>query len=204
MLKITKIQQAKKRKRRINIFINDEYAFSCSLNFVADNGLHQGMEFDENELESLKSRVYTEDNRQYLLNILSGKQYTESAIREKLRLRKVPSGIQDELIEYVRKLELIDDEKFINEYTDYLLSQNKYSAAQIKQKLMMKKFPPEMIDRMSSILREADSKEAIKKIVEKKMKKGAERESVIRYLLSKGFIWDDIREVLNYENKEEQ
>lgn len=204
MLKITKIQQAKKRKRRINVFINDEYAFSCSLNFIADSGLYQGMEFDEDELESLKNRVYIEDNRQYLLNILSGKQYTESAVRDKLFLRKVPSGIQDELIEYIRKLELIDDEKFIREYTDYLLSQKKYSAAQIKQKLVMKKFPPEMIDRMNSTLREADSKEAIRKIMEKKMKKGTERESVIRYLLGKGFIWDDIREVLDYENKEEQ
>lgn len=201
--KITKIQQAKKRKRRINIFLDGEYAFSCSLNLIADNGIHQGMELDENALEELKNKSFKEDSKIYVLNILSGKQYTEKAIRDKLYLRKVPAGVQDEIIEYIRKLGLLNEEKFIMDYIDYLVSQKKYSSAQIRQKLAEKKFPAELIERMNETIRQSDSREAIRNIFNKKKQKGAEKESIIRYLLSKGFAWDDVKEITDNDNKEE-
>ena len=53
MAKITKIEVQKKNKERVNLFLDEEYAFSLSMELVYKEGLKKNQEIDAKRLELL-------------------------------------------------------------------------------------------------------------------------------------------------------
>ncbi len=200
--KITEIKKAKRRNKHFSIFVNGIYAFSCTSRFLSENGLYIDAEITKNGFAELKDKLFIEKSREYLFNLLTKKDYTESELRNKLRLRDVSQNIQDKLIKYFKKKEFINEEKFLRNYLSYLIKCNKYSKQEIRKKVFNKGFSLEFKDISEKIINNADELEIIMHIYEKLIKTKSEKQIIV-YLSRKGFIYESIRKIIKTLNKEE-
>ncbi len=199
-MKITKIEKAKKRKNRVHIYLDGEYAFSCNLNFLISNNLYKDREIDNIEYEKLEKKIFFAKTKDYVLNILSKKNYTEKEIVNKLKKRKTPDNIINEIIEYLKNIGLIDEKMFLNDYVNYLKNLNKYSKIEIKKKIFEKQFSNTDIN---DLLNDYDESNAIKKIISKKhIKNEKDKIKIINYLRRKGFNYDKIKENINIKEED--
>ena len=84
MSKITKIEAQKRTKDRVNIYIDESYAFSVSAELVYREGLRKDLEINEEKLKE----VVKEDNiikcKNTALRIVERSYKTEKEIIEKL------------------------------------------------------------------------------------------------------------------------
>ena len=200
--RITEIKKAKRRNKYFNIFVNGIYAFSCTGSFLSENGIYTDTEISEDEFAELKNRLFFDRSKEYLFNILAKKDYTASELRNKLRLRDVPQNIQDELIEYFKKKEFINEEQFLRNYTSYLIKCNKYSKQEIRKKVFSKGFSSEFKDLSEKIINNIDESKIIMHIFEKLIKTRSEKQIIV-YLSRKGFVYESIKKVIKTLNEEE-
>ncbi|MCK4524755.1 RecX family transcriptional regulator [candidate division WOR-3 bacterium] len=182
--------------------MNGIYAFSCTGSFLSENNIYTDAEISEDEFAELKNRLFFDRSKEYLFNILAKKDYTESELRNKLRLRDVPQNIQDELIEYFKKKEFINEEQFLRNYLSYLIKCNKYSKQEIRKKVFNKGFSSEFKDISEKIINDIDESEIIMHIYEKLIKTRSEKQIKI-YLSRKGFIYESVEKIIKTLNEEE-
>ena len=112
MSKITGLNIGKRRKKRVNLFLDGKFAFSLETELVVKEGLQVGQELADSQLEELKSS----DQLQRCLNaanrLLSYRPRSESELRMRLQRR----GFDGESIEVVltrlKKYGLLDDTAF--------------------------------------------------------------------------------------------
>ncbi len=144
--------------------------------------------------------------RDYCLNILSKRDYTEYELRKKLK-KKFENKNFDEIVSYLKSYGYIDDEKFLNNFT-----LNKFKAGYgqyyIQHKLFEKGIRVSLEKIVEIISEEYDIEEKIKEILKKKgiMKNTSELAVKKRYfdfLLRRGFDTNSIHKVMQEVLKNE-
>lgn len=204
IVKITKVKKAKKRKNRYHIYIDEEYKFSCSGEFLAEKRLLKDSEISREELEVLLNDLYWDDTRDYLVNIIARKDYTERELRTKLIERKTPGDIIDRAMEYLKDRQFIDEKRFLSDYLAYLRKKGKYSRREIEQKVFKKGFSKDVMENIKSLLADYTSSTVIENLMEKQIKRNREKEKIFSYLLRKGFDYEEIKKVWKQLNKEKK
>ncbi len=207
---ISKLEYQKKDPNRVSVFIDDEYAFGCDIKYVLEHSLNRGREIEETEISQIVRKDFentlyrrainylsrglktTYQMRTYLLKIL---QKAENRSYEDLNKEDL-----DNLINLVLKRltedGLIDDREFVIQYASSL-SHKKVSKAYLLGKLSQKgidrKFAETVLEDISEEF--IDEEEAISDLLMKKYGKStltSKDQKEIRYLLGKGFEWDNI------------
>ncbi|MFO8061715.1 MAG: regulatory protein RecX [bacterium] len=204
IVKITKVKKAKKRKNRYHIYIDEEYKFSCSGEFLAEKRLLKDSEISREELEVLLNDLYWDDTRDYLVSIIAGKDYTERELRTKLIERKTPGDIIDRAMDYLKERQFIDERRFLSDYLSYLTKKGKYSRREIEQKVLKKGFSKDVMENIKSLLADYKSSAVIENLMEKQVKRNREKEKIFSYLLRKGFDYEEIKKVWKQLNKEKK
>ena len=138
------------------------------------------------------------------LRFLSYRPRSEKEVREKLKSKKAPSEIIKEIVTKLKEKKFINDEEFAKLWIESRLRFKPRSVHLIKLELKQKGISDEIIEsgiKNQELGAESDLEQA-KKLVEKKMtrirnKFGMTREEIYqklgRYLASKGFCWDTIK-----------
>ncbi|MGE3062402.1 MAG: RecX family transcriptional regulator [bacterium] len=201
-MKITKIERAKKNKFKVNIFIDGEFSFSVYEDVFLKMKIQKDMEIDGSFIEKAKSASEFERNKLYLLNILSRKNYTERELHTKLMQRKVERESAESLIENIRRMGFLDDDKYIKDYMNFLMDSKKYSKQEIFQKMRMKFNDEEKMKECEVALKEYDEKEVLKKLM-KKIKSDIDKNKIISRLMRKGFKYEDISDIMKTIQKED-
>lgn len=136
MVTVTQISAQEKRKNRYNIFIDNEYYSSVSLETVIKHGLKVGLIVDKSEL----SEIIFDDNKTTALSCaiayLSKRLKTKREVKDYL----VKKGYDDAVVKYcIEKLceyRYIDDEEYAKRYIE---STSKVQGRRLSEyKLMMK------------------------------------------------------------------
>lgn len=112
---------------------------------------------------------------------------TESEVREKLVLSNCNAEIAEQVIEYLKELNYIND----NDYVDAYIRQNmrlfKFSIFEIKQKLLQKGIKKYIIEEKIEVLHENDyESKVVEKLKESKLKNMDELKKK-QYLYKRGF-----------------
>ncbi|MDD3803438.1 MAG: RecX family transcriptional regulator [bacterium] len=201
-MKITKIERAKKNKFKINIFIDGEFSFSVYEDVFLKMKFRSGMEIDSDFIETAKKESEFEHGKHYLLNILSRKNYTEKELMAKLLTRNIDKKTATALIEKIRKMGFLDDEKYMKDYFEYLKGCEKYSKLEILYKMKTKFSDNENLKMFEEMLRDYDEKAVLLKLTGK-IKQPADAKSVTAKMARKGFRYEDISNVLRTIKKEE-
>ncbi len=203
-IKVTKLSVQVRDKSRVNVFINGSYRFSLDITQVADLGVKVGATYSKDELLTLEhegvfGKVYTRALEYTFTRPRSLREMRDYLYRKtrdsRTKTGEVKKGVSPELTErvYNRLLEkgYIDDEKFARFWVENRNMRKGSSLRKIRSELMAKGVDAAIIEQALQSGDRQDSEEILK-IIRKKAGKYADRQKLVRYLVTQGFSFDSI------------
>ena len=195
-LVITNLKSGVKNPERVNVYVNNEYAFSLSVAQVVDLGVKVGKIIDDSELAQLKQESEFGKIYQRALEWVLTRPRSEEETREYLKnkLRQPSSGFIDDTIEKFYSRGYLDDQKFAEWYVENRFVKKGVSAKRLRMELMKKGIAKDIIE---TILEESErnDEDEIRKMITKKRAKYTD-EKLIQYLCRQGFPYELVRELV--------
>lgn len=199
---ITKVEVQKRNKNRVNIYIDEEFAFSCSTEIVYQNKLNSGEKVDETALRL----IVDEDNylkcKETALRIIEKNYKSEKEIKDKLISKGYSESTINRAINFLKEYNFLDDSKYVDMYIKERIKNDgikkirfALSRKGIQEEIIKKKI--EDIDRESF---ESSAFELCKKKYEILLKSENDKRKLIKklseYLARRGYSWEEIRSVV--------
>lgn len=209
MNKITNIEIQKRNEERVNIYIDNEFAFACYKELVYKEGLKKDMEV---EIDSLKKIIAEEEFlkcKNSALRIVEKAYKTEKEMVDKLLQKGYEGIIIEKTITFLKEYNFLNDEKYTLMYAkDRSKIQGKNK---IKYSLMKKGIDKETIENTldsidNNVEEETAYNLAIKKyriLSKKENDKYKLNQKLIRFLLGKGYDYGLIKDVIKRITNEE-
>ncbi len=194
---ITSIQQAKKDEEKVNIFLDGEFWSSFTKDDLIKFGFFKGFEISIQDAEELKKKSRISKVKLQALRHYSGVLKAEKDIRTYLYKKNLEKDEIEEVIEYLNKHSIIDDQRFANAFAESKLRQKKYSINKIIAELKKKGITEEKIKKIEGLKTEntdENQNDAIKKYIEKNP--SLSKEKLIQRLLMRGFKYSSVKEAL--------
>lgn len=194
---ITKLSLQRRDDQRVNVFVDEKYAFSLTVQQVADLGLKKGDQIDEADVTRFKrassyGKLYARGLARALSRPHSQREMGEYLRRTaRRRYPDVDEAALESIVTKLMTLGYINDERF-TEYWVEMRQRHRRSNKSIRFELRGKGVPDDIIQHALS----RDDKENIRLLVAKKRSKYSSTDKLMRYLASKGFHFDDITAVL--------
>ena len=196
-MKITKIEQAKKNKERVNIYADGEYAFSLYIDTVLEYSLKEGDEIDENVIK----QAAKEDEKRYAvktaLKYVSYKMRSSGEVRKKLKQKEISDSAISYALEKMSEYGYINDDEYAKMFVEEF--KDKKGRIDIEERLLGKGISKELarkylknIDQSDTVLEQAQAlKERYKNDDEYKAK-----QKMFRTLMMRGFDFEQIKKAV--------
>lgn len=110
MKKITAIESQKNNPKRVNLYLDGEFAFGLD-RFVAA-WLTVGQSLEEEKIAKLQTEDSQEKAYQQAMLFLSYRARSEAEVRKNLEKHEIPPAVADQTIERLREERLLNDEQF--------------------------------------------------------------------------------------------
>jgi regulatory protein len=210
MSRITKIESQKKNPKRRSIFLDGEFAFGLDEEVLYKYGLKTGEELDQKKIgQILESEVKKESN-DAALKFLSYRMRSEKEVRDKLKKKEFAQDVIEEVIEDLRRVNLIDDYSFASAFVRDKISNKPQGKILLKQELWKKGIKEETIEKVLKEYFEDEDEELnlAKKLLDKRKKryenldKNVAKRRMMSFLLKRGFSYEIVKEVLKIEDVE--
>lgn len=198
------MKEGVRNKERVNVYIDDEFAFAVYIDTALTNHLKKGMLLDEDEVQ----RILREDGEKYALScalkFLSYRMRTESELRKKLKEKEIADEAIDVALGRLKEIGYLDDQAFAELYAQELLQ--KYGQRTAIQKLLQKGVPRDIAQ---ETIGNMEQEEAViegyvvrlkqKYVNEEKMKA---KQKIVRALMAKGFDYEDIKRAFSRDEEQ--
>jgi regulatory protein len=197
---ITRLVQGKKNPNRVNLYLDDEFAFALSIDEVGKKFLKKGLELSLGEIEDLKKTDSDEYVYGKILNFLSFRPRTVKEVRDRLWKYEVKDEVsQNILIDKLKSKGYLDDIAFARWFIESRNTHRPRSRAMLKMELSQKGVPKEVVEDVSKDI--GDEKETILHLLDKKLGSRrsldqATKSKIQGYLVRQGFPWDKVSEVV--------
>lgn len=203
MSKISKIEIQKNNKNRVNVYIEDEYVFSCAAELIYRRKLSVNESID---LEYIKS-VVEEDNfikaKTDALRAIEKTLKTEKEVTDKLSKKGYDLDIIKKVIEFLKEYEFLNDSKYAEMYIKDKL--NSSGRNKIIYTLRSKGIDKNIINNCFSQIDKSDEQDGAFLLASKKYNLLINREKdkkklyqkLVQYLSSKGYEWEVINGIVN-------
>ncbi len=206
---ITSIKPQKKRKGRFNVFLDGEFAFGADKETVYDFGLRKNDDLTEEKMKEITDYDELNFGKKIAFSFLNYKPRTEKEIRKKLKEKKISEASIEKVITILKNLKYLDDSKYAKMYLEEKLANNPKGKRVIAMKLAEKGINKEVIKSVIDKEYNEDTetqkaKELLAKYIKKVRAKSEmdKRQKCYRYLLSRGFDYEIVKEVCKIENND--
>jgi regulatory protein len=199
---ITKIEAQKKNKDRVNIYMNDEFAFACGAELIYIHSITRGKIMDKSELQD----IINEDNyikgKNCALHFLETSFKSQKQVSDKLTAKEFDVKTIDRVMEFLKQYDFIDDKKFVELFVKEKIRSS--GKNKIKFSLLKKGIPEELIkDELNKITNEQQTEIALQ-LAEKKIRILSKSEKDIKklykktsdYLVRNGYDFGLVNEIL--------
>lgn len=209
-MKITKIEEQKRNKDRVSIYVDDNYLFGINKEVVYTTGLKVGKEITEEYLNEVVRKEEKLRANNYAINLISmGGLKTESEIYKKMINKEFNEDDINDAINLLKEYKYIDDEAYSEWFVKDKVSINGYGINKIKNQLYKKGVSSEIINKCIEEFVDEDMQfELALEVGRKKMTNiRTDDFSVIyrrvsSFLQGRGFSFDVIKKVMNELKKE--
>jgi regulatory protein len=157
MRKITALRAGKGRRKRVNIFLDGEFAFSLEAEVAVKEGLETGQELTSERIEKIVSDNSYRRCYDAAALFLSYRPRSEPEIRERLRKRGFPTTSINAVIIRLKDQGLVDDTAFARFWTENRDSFSPRSRWLTGQELRRKGVNEEVITQAVGTLDDEDS-----------------------------------------------
>ena len=195
--KITKIG----REDKFAIFIDDVLKLFLSGQSILKYELSIGQEITEKEINNLNKLAAEDQIFLKALRYLSARIRSEGEIRQFLKRKGATLDQQKSIISRLKKIDLINDERFSEAFIHDHLLVTPSSKRKIAYELKKKQIAKEIID--SSLNNEQISDEdSLKELIaiKRKQLKYQDDLKLMQYLVRNGFNYGDVKKALEYQN----
>ena len=207
--RITRLEPQKKRSRRVNVYLDDVFAFGLEKDVVLEHGLHEGDELSNTLIEKVLGTEERTRAKQKALALLS---YRARSVEE-LRGKLVEKGFSEDSIEStmedLRRVGLLDDVKFAASFVHTQMTDKPMSKRMLTFELRKKGIEETVIEKA---VEEEYGSEAEVDVARRLAMRRIERFSgepkklkkrLVDFLGRRGFGWDVISTVLQEVEWEE-
>ena len=197
---ITRLVQGKKNPNRVNLYLDDEFAFALSIDEVGKKSLKKGLELSQGEIEDLKKADSDEYIYGKILNFLSFRPRTVKEVRDRLWKYEVKDeDSQNIVIEKLKSKGYLDDIAFARWFIESRNTHRPRSVSMLKMELSQKGVLKDIISDLVSTM--GDEKDTIMHLLDKKLGSRRildklEKVKIQGYLVRQGFAWDKVSEVV--------
>ena len=227
VLKITNMKQGVKNPNRVNVFVNDKYAFSLDVAQVVDLGVKVGQKISEERLAELKNasefgKLYQrtlewalirprsiKETKDYLYRKLkmsfSERSSRPSSRGSSLRPRSNCGCSSEDILEFsggiISRLcekGYLDDERFAEWYVENRFVKKGISKKRLKMELVKKGVASDIVE---EVLTKRNDEEELLKIIAKKRNK-YDDEKLINYLCRQGFEFQLVQNLVRTYGKD--
>lgn len=208
MPQITKISPQKRRKR-VNIFIDEKFAFGLDLETLAKYNLQINQEISQKKIEEIIKEEELLKVYDKALRFLSFRPRSEKEVKDYLRKKNIGEETQKMVIGKLKKTKLLDDEQFavwwIEQRTTFRPSGKRLLEYELRKKGISKEIIEEIAPQFSSSFEfEGALKAARKKLSSYQKLPSLEfRQKMTAFLARRGFSWEVIKEVIDEVLKKE-
>ncbi len=192
------IQEIKRGKKSYTLVVNGETLRNVNIDVALSYSLQEGEMEDERYKEFLKEND-RQNAKAYLYSMISRKARTVKEARDRLYEKGFHKDAVDYAIETVSSYGYLNDEEYAKNFVE-TSSRNK-GGYRLKREMQLKGVSEENI---ASALTELDENEEYEsaKLLAKKYLKGKNweeekvREKIFRYLVSRGYSYDTVKNVI--------
>ena len=203
MGKITKIEVQKRNKDRVNVYIDNDYAFSAYSELVYKENLRVNSEVNEDKLLRIAEKENLSKCKETALRIIERSYKTESEMINKLAEKGYDSKSIEIVISFLKEYNFINDKSYNKMYIkDRISNQGKQK---IKYSLIRKGISAEIIDEFINDIEFDNEKAVAIEMAKKKYKLISKTEKdkfklwnkLCRYLVGRGYNYSISKEVVN-------
>lgn len=197
MKTITDIKPQAKNPKRVSVFLDGSYYCGLDLLTAVKYRLKSGMEIEENRLIEIQFEAEYQSAFDSALNFISKSVKTEKQVKDKLISKGYLDEIVDKAIEKLKEYGYVDDSDYSSRYV------STYKGVKgkllIKNELRKKGVSDANAEKALSDIE--NQVESAKKLAEKYLKnKEITKQNLLKcykYLLSKGFDYDDCKSAID-------
>lgn len=188
---------------RVNIYLDNKFAFGLTYEISYKYGLHVNKEVDLDFIDNILKAEEQNKITNSALNLLSYRQRSIKEIFQSLKKKGYEEVYIQKAIKYCVDQNYLNDENFAQSFIKDKQNLNKFGSKRIKYELINKGITNEIIDKLLLIEPE-DEYEIALEIAYKKMTSynGQDRNSIYRklggLLQRKGYPYDIVTKVLNH------
>lgn len=199
-MQITAIRPQKK-KDRVNIYLDNKFGFGIDLDNFVKLGLKVEQELAEEEVEEIVKKSEFQKTLDKLLKFATLRPRSEKEIKDWLKRKKVHESLHKELFNRLKRLDLMDDEKFAEWWIGQRQEFSPRAKRMMNYELRMKGIKQETINEILENT-EIDEEKMARGLLEKKaykwkgLDKLKARQKMSQFLGQKGFSWDVIEKVV--------
>lgn len=205
-MKITKIEQQKKYKDRLNIYIDDEFAFGISYATYEKYRIKKGEEVDDDYINNLIKEEEKNKANDYALNLLTYRLRSKKEIIDKMKNKGYEEYLIENTINYLEKNKYLDDKYFVNAFINDKININKYGQRKIEAELYKKGIDRELISECINEINEEELLDNAIYLIRKrslrydKLNKRERNDKLMRYLSGRGYRYDIIKKAIDKLN----
>ncbi len=203
MKKITKIEYQKNNKNRVNIYLDDTFAFGIDLNIMIKYSLAKNMELEEEFIDEILKSEEEINVYNYALSVLSRSAKSEKQLTSKMQEKGYDKQFIDNAIIRLKQQKYLDDERYSEMLINSKINVSKYGKRKIKETLYEKGINREIIDEKLSQISEDDELERACIVGAKKLRTLKEedtRKIIIKlsnHLINKGFEFSTVKKAVS-------
>lgn len=193
---VTEIEDYSKKKR---VYIDEQFAFTLYPGEIYKYQIRSGYPISEADYNEIINEVILKRAKKRALYLLTAMGRTEKQLRAKLKQNDYTENIVNQVIEYVKQYNYINDEAYVKNYIEC------YGERKSKQKIEMELYHKGISkEKVKKVYEECDlpnEKKMIQKWIEKKnfnIDKATQKEvqKMFHFLARKGFRLEDIKNEL--------
>lgn len=144
VFKITDLKPQKRRKDRVSVFLDGEFAFG--LQEATAVSLFIGQELSESQIDALKQTDSVEWAKQVAYGLLSRRPRSTEEVRRHLQKKQVEEGIIDRVIDRLLDLDLLDDAAFARYWVEQRETFKPRSRRALRYELMQKGLSRQLVE----------------------------------------------------------
>lgn len=186
-----------RRKRMSALYLDGEFAIKLDTQTLLENRFDVGKEIDDEQLREIIRLSNERRAKEKALWLISYRSHSKKELTDKIK-RTCDADAAEKAAERMEELGLVDDREFSRQYAQKLIFSKRMSKRAAEYELRAKGISPELAEEALAEI-EADPREQIREIIEKKYKNITDekiRRRAVAALKRLGHGWEDINAVI--------
>lgn len=196
MGKITALTRQKRNPNRINVYLDDEFAFGLAA--ITAVSLRIGQTLTTAQIDSLQAADQEEKAKNVAIGFIEYRPRSRSETRQHLRKKEYPEAVVERVLERLEAVELLNDRKFAQYWVEQRETFKPRSKMALQQELRQKGIARDIIE---EAVAQVDELAAASKAAQAKANRWHSlpwqefKKKLGGYLQRRGFSYTVIREV---------